>query len=115
MATGTGVIKVRKDSGFGFITPDGGGKDLFFHVKDLARGTREDQMAEGVRVAFEVRQGDRGPMACQVYVLPADFEPEPARQEDGISVDEAIRGLKDALLVTLQWVDALDEARKAEA
>ncbi len=110
----TGIIKTRKENGFGFITPDDGGKDLFFHVRDLARGTDESQMTEGARVGFEVRHGDRGPMACRVYLTrepEVSSEPEPL----AVTVDEAIRGLKDALLITLQWVDALDEARKAEA
>ena len=109
----TGTIKIRKEAGFGFIVPDAGGKDLFFHVRDLTRGTDESQAVEGARVGFDVRQGDRGPMAYRVYVLAG--EPEPQEELSAISVDEAIRGLKDALLITLQWLDALDAARKAEA
>jgi CspA family cold shock protein len=109
MATGT--VKNIKSGGYGFIVSDEGGKDLFFHVKDLARGTDEHQLAEGARVGFDARQGDRGLVACQVRILSADREPA----VPDITVDEAIRGLKDALLVALQWVDALDAARKAEA
>lgn len=106
MLTGTGVIKVRKDNGYGFIASDQGGKDLFFHVKDLARGTREDQMAEGARVGFEVREGDRGPMACKVYVLLAEPEQQPEAPQ--VTVAEAFKGFDQALLAVVEWRDLIE-------
>jgi CspA family cold shock protein len=109
-----GTVKTRKEAGFGFITPDEGGPDLFFHVKQRARGTDEDQLVDGARVCYDFQQGDRGPMAVNVGVTAAPADPEPAEAAQ-YTVDEALRGLKDSLLITLQWVDALDEARKAEA
>ncbi len=50
MATGT--IKSLRDRGFGFITPDGGGNDLFFHHSAVIDGGFE-MMQEGQKVSFD--------------------------------------------------------------
>ena len=61
---GEGVVaRYDADRGFGFITPDAGGADLFVHVSVL-RGA--ETLQEGDRVRFRVRQGDRGPQADHV-------------------------------------------------
>ena len=53
--------------GFGFVTPDGGGDDVFVHVRSLADGLT--CLAEGDRVAYGVVQGDKGPQARDVRVV----------------------------------------------
>ena len=63
MATGT-VKWFNADKGFGFIMPDGGGKDLFAHVNDLRAGL--DTLVENQRVEFEVTQGRKGPQASNI-------------------------------------------------
>jgi cold shock protein len=61
---GEGVVaRYDADRGFGFITPDAGGADLFVHVSVLL-GT--ETLQEGDRVRYRVRQGDRGPQADRV-------------------------------------------------
>jgi cold shock protein len=56
------------EGSFGFITPDGGGKDLFVHqTAILADGFR--RLWPGQAVTFEVEQGDRGPKAVNVQVV----------------------------------------------
>lgn len=65
-ADGT-VAWFEADKGFGFITPDAGGGDVFVHVNGLSRGLRE--LHEGDRVAFDVAEGDRGPQAREVRVV----------------------------------------------
>jgi CspA family cold shock protein len=48
----TGTIKSLRDRGFGFITPDGGNADLFFHHSAVTDGGFE-MMQEGQRVSFD--------------------------------------------------------------
>jgi len=61
---GEGVVaRYDAERGFGFITPDAGGPDLFVHVS-VVRGA--DGLQEGDRVRYQVRQSDRGPQADSV-------------------------------------------------
>jgi len=61
-----GVIKWFNDSkGYGFATPDDGGKDVFVHHSAIAmEGFRS--LAEGDRVEFDVTEGPKGPQAANV-------------------------------------------------
>ena len=64
MATGT--VKWFNDSkGFGFITPDGGGKDLFAHHSSI-QGTGYKSLKEGQKVSFDVTQGPKGKQASNI-------------------------------------------------
>ncbi len=64
MATGT-VKWFNNDKGFGFITPDEGGKDLFVHHSAIqANGYRS--LDDGVRVTYESEEGPKGPKAVNV-------------------------------------------------
>jgi CRISPR-associated protein Cmr6 len=61
-----GRIKTWKpDKGFGFITNQAGGKDVFFHVSEL-RGLTSAEVSAGVEVEFNLEQGQKGPQARQV-------------------------------------------------
>lgn len=61
----TGTIVRKKENGFGFIKPDDGGKDVFFHAQSLV-DVAFDDIQEGERVSFEVEQGPKGPAATNV-------------------------------------------------
>ena len=64
MATGT--VKWFDDSkGYGFITPDGGGDDLFVHHSAIG-GTGFKTLAEGAKVEYTPEQGAKGMQATNV-------------------------------------------------
>ena len=63
MATGT--VKWFNDEGFGFITPDDPGADLFVHQSAI-EGDGFKSLAEGARVSYDAEQGGRGPAAANV-------------------------------------------------
>jgi len=64
MATGT--VKWFNDSkGFGFITPDGGGEDLFAHLSEInMQGFKT--LKEGQKVSFEIVDGKKGKQAAKI-------------------------------------------------
>jgi cold shock protein len=65
----TGIVKwFNDDKGYGFITPDDGGKDLFVHHSDVA-GEGFKSLAEGAKVEFEPSQGQKGPQATNVRAV----------------------------------------------
>ena len=67
MATGT-VKWFSNDKGYGFITPDEGGKDLFVHFSSI-QGEGYKSLAEGANVEYEAQQGEKGPQAANVVVV----------------------------------------------
>ena len=69
MSTETGIVKWFNDGkGFGFITPDSGGKDLFAHFSEIT-GSGFKSLAENQRVEFEVKQGQKGLQASNIKPL----------------------------------------------
>ncbi len=63
---GTGTVKwFSDDKGFGFITPDEGGRDLFVHFSGII-GDGYRSLAEGAKVSYEEENGDKGPKAVNV-------------------------------------------------
>jgi CspA family cold shock protein len=67
MATGT--VKWFNDAkGYGFITPEEGGKDLFVHHTNIA-GSGYKSLAEGAKVEFDAREGAKGPEATNVTAI----------------------------------------------
>jgi cold shock protein len=59
----TGTVKFFNEAkGFGFITPEDGGNDIFVHVTGIVEG----QLNENDKVEYEVGEGQKGPCAVQV-------------------------------------------------
>jgi cold shock protein len=62
----TGKVKWFNESkGYGFIEPDGGGRDVFVHYSAI-QGEGYKTLSEGQPVEFDVTQGDKGPQAANV-------------------------------------------------
>jgi CspA family cold shock protein len=69
MAMAQGTVKwFNADKGFGFISQDGGGDDVFVHFSAIQSGGYRS-LEENQRVEFEITQGQKGPQAEQVRPL----------------------------------------------
>ncbi len=67
MAVGT-VKWFNSEKGYGFITPEDGGKDLFVHFSGIS-GDGYKSLNEGQKVEYEATQGQKGPQASNVRVV----------------------------------------------
>ena len=66
--TGT-IINLISDKGFGFIKPEGGGENYFFHFRDLV-GVDSEELSNGLKVRFTPGRNDRGLAAHDVTLVP---------------------------------------------
>jgi cold shock protein len=64
MATGS-VKWFNEAKGFGFISQDDGGKDVFVHFSAI-QGSGFRTLAEGQKVSFDIQDGPKGPQAANV-------------------------------------------------
>lgn len=65
----TGTVKWFNDAkGFGFITPDAGGNDLFAHFSEV-RSEGFKSLTEGQKVSYVSGMGQKGPQATNIQAL----------------------------------------------
>ena len=65
----TGTVKwFNADKGYGFIAPNGGGRDVFVHVSALERSGIEG-LSEGQQVVVDVVEGRKGPEAARIRLI----------------------------------------------
>ncbi|MBP1684915.1 MAG: cold shock domain-containing protein [Candidatus Binatia bacterium] len=62
------IKKIVRDKGFGFIVPDDGSDDVFFHRSRLAPKVVFEDLREGDEVEFQVTKGEKGPQANNLKV-----------------------------------------------
>jgi CspA family cold shock protein len=105
--TGT-VIRFDDVRGYGFISPDVGGDDIFLHANDLIE-INKARVRPGLKVSFEVEEGARGKFATAVQIPTSPSEPQPASRNDAstpsdgdyfdvLSVDDFKRIVTEVLL-----------------
>jgi CspA family cold shock protein len=64
-----GTVKwFNADKGYGFVSPEGGGDDLFVHFSAI-KGSGYKSLDEGQRVSYTVTEGQKGPQASEVEAL----------------------------------------------
>ncbi|MEZ5209562.1 cold-shock protein [Gordonia sp. (in: high G+C Gram-positive bacteria)] len=77
------VVHYDPNRGFGFLSPEGGGDDVFLHINDI-HGIDENQLRPGAKVEFDVEDTDRGSKATNVKVTeeaPAGESPAAERAQ----------------------------------
>jgi CspA family cold shock protein len=62
------IKKIVKDKGFGFIVPDDGSDEVFFHRSRLGGKIQFEDLREGDEVEFQARPGEKGPQAFDLKV-----------------------------------------------
>ncbi|WP_328603735.1 cold shock domain-containing protein [Amycolatopsis sp. NBC_00345] len=80
MVTGK-VVHFDEGRGFGFVSPDDGGDDVFLHVNDIHFDKR--LLAPGVQLQFDTEEGDRGLKAARVSLLETG-QSRPVHHDDGL-------------------------------
>src|SRR3954468_19632990 len=86
MASGT-VKWFNSEKGYGFITPDEGGKDLFVHFSAI-QGSGYRSLDEGAKVEYEAQEGEKGPQAANVRTLGGEAWAAGPRPPPDCSFDE---------------------------
>ncbi|WP_082966725.1 cold-shock protein [Mycobacterium sp. 852002-51163_SCH5372311] len=100
------VIRFDDVRGYGFISPDAGGEDVFLHANDLE--INKARVRPGLKVSFEVEEGARGKFATAVRLHTPATEAKPASDDasnpsdgdyfDVLSVDDFKRIVTEMLL-----------------
>jgi CspA family cold shock protein len=81
-----GTIIRKRDEGYGFIKPETGDKDVFFHASALEL-VEFDDLQEGDVVSFDIEEGPKGPAAVNVDRAAATPATDDAASDDAVTTD----------------------------
>jgi CspA family cold shock protein len=70
-----------EEKGFGFLRPDGGGKDIFFHISRLHQG-QATELVPGVKISYELGMDRNGKIAASSVRILAPSELPPAAKPE---------------------------------
>jgi cold shock CspA family protein len=99
-------VQFNQTRGYGFIAPDSGGDDVFLHAEELK--AYPDGARVGMRVRFEVMEGQRGQKAYDVEVLDAPPARVPSRRPGASDVaDEELSEVISTSEYASEVTDAL--------
>ncbi|WP_019816340.1 cold-shock protein [Saccharomonospora saliphila] len=85
MVTGK-VVRFDEFKGYGFVSPDSGGEDVFVHVNDVLFD--KTLVAPGVRLSFDIEEGDRGLKASHVRLAEREERPSLRAADGAEDIDE---------------------------
>ena len=115
MSTGS-IAWFRENKGYGFIHPDDGTDDIFFHAAELVEG-EESQLVEGTQVIYSTSSSHRGPKAVKVRIVGAPSEwvedpQEPAAEEAEVPEPEGWSWQDEISAVVDKHVQAMTDEIK---
>ena len=96
------IVRFDDVRGYGFITPDDGGEDVFVHANDLR--VEKHRYRAGLRVGFEVEDGDRGLKASDVHLLEQQV---PKKQRERADDEEILCDVLSYADFSLELTEAL--------
>jgi cold shock CspA family protein len=110
--TGT-VVRFHGPSGYGFITPDDGGDDVFFHAS-LLTGDYRESVPSGTRVEYESVTGERGAKAVEVTVLGKSQQTRGRRDDQDDQFCDVLPAVVFAQKITNVLIDVAPSATGAQ-
>ncbi|WP_026453714.1 cold-shock protein [Saccharomonospora iraqiensis] len=110
MVTGK-VVRFDEFKGYGFAAPDNGGEDVFVHVNDLLFD--KALVTPGVRLSFDIEEGDRGLKASRIRLAEREETPRGDAAEESDEDEEDTDGpgtvVEGASVTRKQYLDEITE------